>query len=116
VRVVLLDQTAPLWALVQEGIAMTIFRRTARVFGALAVIFAASLLAPPARAASEAVLYSFKGTPDGANPQGTLLKVGDTLYGTTMAGGTYNKGTVFSIPPGGGGRRCSGVSATARTA
>jgi uncharacterized repeat protein (TIGR03803 family) len=78
---------------------MTIFFRAATAFGALAVIVAASLLAPPARAASEAVLYSFKGAPDGANPQGTLLKVGDMLYGTTFEGGTYNKGTVFSISP-----------------
>ncbi len=78
---------------------MTIFSCAARMFGTFAVILSASMLATSARAASEAVVYSFKGTPDGANPAGTLLKVGDMLFGTTTAGGTYNKGTVFSISP-----------------
>jgi uncharacterized repeat protein (TIGR03803 family) len=46
----------------------------------------------------ESVLYSFKGKPDGANPMGTLLAVGDTLYGTTSQGGN-GFGTVFRITP-----------------
>ncbi len=53
----------------------------------------------PARAA-ETVLYSFKGQPDGANPQGTLIA--DTqgaLYGTTVNGGSHNHGTVFKLAP-----------------
>jgi uncharacterized repeat protein (TIGR03803 family) len=45
-------------------------------------------------------LYSFKGTPDGADPKGALLigKFGE-LYGTTFAGGTSVLGTVFMLAP-----------------
>jgi uncharacterized repeat protein (TIGR03803 family) len=32
--------------------------------------------------------YSFKGAPDGANPNGGLLDLNGTLYGTTASGGT----------------------------
>src|SRR5271166_5221568 len=32
------------------------------------------------------LLYSFKGTPDGASPFSGLLAVGSTLYGTTLNG------------------------------
>ena len=48
-------------------------------------------------------LLSFDGN-NGATPTGslTLSADGSTLYGTTQAGGTYGKGTVFSIPVGGG--------------
>jgi uncharacterized repeat protein (TIGR03803 family) len=54
----------------------------------------------------ETVLYSFGGGADGANPEAGLIKVGDTLYGTTAHGGgstsrcygsTEGCGTVFSI-------------------
>ena len=48
--------------------------------------------------AAETVLYSFKGQPDGANPQGSLIA--DTqgaLYGTTVNGGSYNHGSVFKL-------------------
>jgi uncharacterized repeat protein (TIGR03803 family) len=66
----------------------------------------------------ETVLYKFKGTPDGYNPQALLVKdpLGN-LYGTTYEGGVDGLGTVFKIdtsgkervlhsfagPPGGGG-------------
>lgn len=56
------------------------------------------------------LLYSFKGTPDGASPFSGLLAVNDTLYGTTLTGssnycaqscgsnGCYlGCGTVFSV-------------------
>lgn len=48
---------------------------------------------------AETVLYSFKGgKADGKNPmEAPLLDVNGTLYGTTRYGGTYNRGTVFSI-------------------
>lgn len=51
---------------------------------------------------NEKVLYSFRGAPDGANPQGNLLNVNGTLYGTTARGGSkcaYSGtcGSVFSI-------------------
>ena len=47
--------------------------------------------------------YSFKGAPDGANPNGGLLDLNGTLYGTTASGGTgcsssgNGCGTVFTI-------------------
>jgi uncharacterized repeat protein (TIGR03803 family) len=46
----------------------------------------------------ESVLYSFTGTSgDGANPNARLINVKGKLYGTTPLGGTYTRGTVFSI-------------------
>ncbi len=41
-------------------------------------------------------VYNFAG-PDGANPQGSLLFSGNTLYGTTADGGNVADGTVFSL-------------------
>src|ERR1700722_1054452 len=55
------------------------------------------LLAGPASAASEAVLFSFGKGFDGKFPEAGLLNVGGTLYGTTSAGGGHNLGTVFAI-------------------
>jgi uncharacterized repeat protein (TIGR03803 family) len=43
------------------------------------------------------VLYSFANKRDGANPEASLINVNGTLYGTTSEGGTYGKGTIFSI-------------------
>jgi uncharacterized repeat protein (TIGR03803 family) len=42
-------------------------------------------------------LYSFTGGSDGKNPQCTLVLSGNTLYGTTHYGSTYNYGTVFAL-------------------
>jgi uncharacterized repeat protein (TIGR03803 family) len=36
---------------------------------------------------------------DGALPHGSLLLRGGSLYGTTQAGGTYDRGTVFKLNP-----------------
>jgi uncharacterized repeat protein (TIGR03803 family) len=48
----------------------------------------------------EKLLYSFKGGgKDGADPEGGLVAVKHTLYGTTSGGGAYGDGTVFSITP-----------------
>lgn len=53
-------------------------------------------------AVKETVLHSFLGgAMDGATPKSALLKIGDLLYGTSLSGGRYNKGTVFSISPDG---------------
>lgn len=42
-------------------------------------------------------LYSFAGINDGANPAAGLILSGNTLYGTTLAGGVYGNGAVFAI-------------------
>lgn len=47
------------------------------------------------------VLHNFGKRTDGYNPQGELIDVGGTLYGTTYYGGAYGSGTVFSITTGG---------------
>jgi uncharacterized repeat protein (TIGR03803 family) len=55
--------------------------------------------------ADEAVIYSFKGTPDGANPQGRLVSDDQSvLYGATEHGGLDDKkgntyGTIFQLTP-----------------
>jgi uncharacterized repeat protein (TIGR03803 family) len=54
---------------------------------------------------TETVLYAFSGGYDGATgaiyPGAAMIAVGDTLYGTTEAGGVNGGGTVFSITPSG---------------
>jgi uncharacterized repeat protein (TIGR03803 family) len=42
-------------------------------------------------------LYNFTGGNDGANPMAGLVLAGNTLYGTTSAGGGEGFGTVFSL-------------------
>jgi len=57
---------------------------------------------PAAGAATEAVVYSFRGYPiDGATPVAGVIGVDGTLYGTTSSGGTnsLDGGTVFSLNP-----------------
>ncbi len=47
---------------------------------------------------NEAVLYSFNGGSDGANPySGLVADNAGNLYGTTSSGGTYGYGTVFKL-------------------
>jgi uncharacterized repeat protein (TIGR03803 family) len=43
------------------------------------------------------VLKNFTGGSDGANPNRTLVLLGNTLYGTTESGGLSGNGTVFSL-------------------
>lgn len=47
------------------------------------------------------MLHSFGSGSDGANPIGSLIELNGKLYGTTVNGGAYGGGTVFSITPGG---------------
>ncbi len=51
------------------------------------------------KSGAETVLYSFKGAGDGASPQGTLINIGNKLYGTTVQGGAGDYGTVFVVTP-----------------
>ena len=46
---------------------------------------------------TERILHNFTGPPDGSSPQGGLVEVNGTLYGTTDSGGANGGGTVFSI-------------------
>jgi uncharacterized repeat protein (TIGR03803 family) len=47
---------------------------------------------------AEAVIYSFAGGSDGANPiAGLAMDKAGNLYGTTSTGGTFNAGTVFKV-------------------
>jgi uncharacterized repeat protein (TIGR03803 family) len=46
---------------------------------------------------TQRVLYRFKGPPDGANPWSGLVSSGGQLYGTTLAGGASNQGSIFRI-------------------
>jgi uncharacterized repeat protein (TIGR03803 family) len=69
--------------------------------GFLGTVF---LLRPPTAPGSpwtETVLHSFTGSPsDGDSPgAGVVIGNGGVLYGTTLAGGTTNSGTVFSLRP-----------------
>ena len=52
------------------------------------------------------VVYSFGAVPDGNYPDGGVINVNGTLYGTTYGGGEYQKygksrGTIFSVSPSG---------------
>ena len=58
------------------------------------------------KSGSKTVLHSFGGSGDGAGPEGDLVNVDGTLYGTTSDGGgcvylSAGCGTVFSITPSG---------------
>ena len=77
----------------------------------LALLSALLLIATrPANAQTYSVLYSFTGTPDGANPYaGVALDKQGNLYGTTYVGGVDNLGTVFKIPTSGGKPSCTAL-------
>ena len=57
--------------------------------------------ASPPPAARQRSCSRLDGT-NGASPYGSLTLSGNTLYGTTSAGGAYGDGTVFSIATTGG--------------
>lgn len=44
-------------------------------------------------------LYSFPNPEDGVSPTGSLVQVGNLLYGVTQAGGGFDQGSVFSLDP-----------------
>jgi uncharacterized repeat protein (TIGR03803 family) len=53
----------------------------------------------PAKKNAETVLYNFTGGGDGGAPNGALVSLGSTLYGTTSSGGAAQRGTVFQVVP-----------------
>lgn len=67
--------------------------------GGNGIVFQIDPSAPPGSAFS--IVHSFQGMEqgDGTGPYGSLLYDGTWLYGTTSAGGTYGKGTVFRLQP-----------------
>ncbi len=57
-------------------------------------------LAPNSLAATGAILHTFTGGNDGANPAGTLvLDKSGNLYGTAQTGGAAKNGVVFELSP-----------------
>lgn len=64
-------------------------------------VFKLSPPASPGGAWTEQILYAFQGGSDGATPEGTLVGPANrsALYGTTLAGGASNLGTVFQLTP-----------------
>ncbi len=80
---------------------MAVFSPLSRIY--VAAFCTAMAALGTARAASEKVLYSFKGGNDGAYPDAGLIAVDGTLYGTTSEGGgsgcSQNNGcgTVFKV-------------------
>ena len=53
-----------------------------------------------AQATAYETIYSFQGSPDGADPSGAVVIGKDgALYSTTYAGGTSGLGTVFVLTP-----------------
>jgi uncharacterized repeat protein (TIGR03803 family) len=60
--------------------------------------FAAQAFAPERHGSGYQLLYSFKGSPDGASPiGGTLVTLHGWLYGTTAYGGANTFGTVYRV-------------------
>ena len=67
-------------------------------------VMSASLLAEnrPAHKPKYTVLHKFTGGDDGGLPIGSLVRdASGNLYGTTVAGGSFDYGTVFKIQPSG---------------
>lgn len=63
------------------------------------VVFKLSPPVPPATHWTEAVLHTFSGS-DGYQPEaGLIADSAGNLYGTTLAGGAYNRGVVFKLSP-----------------
>ena len=68
---------------------------------ALAIVLVPAILATGSAQAQTytfSVLHTFTGSPDGAVPDGGLVRDAQgNLYGTTVLGGAYNYGTVFKL-------------------
>lgn len=69
--------------------------------GGAGVIFQIDATAAPGSRAAFSIVHSFQGTEqgEGAAPYGSLMFDGRYLYGTTSAGGSFDKGTIFRVAP-----------------
>jgi len=68
-------------------------------------LLALLLASAAASAATEKILYAFKGGTDGNTPEAGLVFDGaGNLYGTTYFGGAHSDGTIFQLTPGTGGK------------
>ncbi len=47
----------------------------------------------------EKILYNFDNGPNGGQPDGSLVYIAGTLYGTTSGGGAMGRGTMFELQP-----------------
>src|SRR5450759_925897 len=55
-------------------------------------------IANPMTAPTPRTIYHFTGAPDGSGPEAAVVQASDgNLYGTTYAGGTFDRGTIFTI-------------------
>jgi uncharacterized repeat protein (TIGR03803 family) len=73
---------------------------------AATVAMSSGLMAKGANTHRFAIIYTFQGGADGADPVAPLINIHGTLYGFTQAGGTCplnvtGCGTVFSVTPAG---------------
>jgi uncharacterized repeat protein (TIGR03803 family) len=48
-------------------------------------------------AGAPAALHQFQDSPDGLNPEASMIYLNGSLIGTTFAGGAYGKGSVFAV-------------------
>jgi uncharacterized repeat protein (TIGR03803 family) len=78
-------------------------RPTSNVLVALGLMLCGLLAAGHASARGFGVLYNFAGGTDGSTPRGILGESKDTIYGTTVTGGTAacGCGTLFELTPDG---------------
>jgi uncharacterized repeat protein (TIGR03803 family) len=60
-------------------------------------VFVALAAAHTAQAATESVIYSFPARTHGWAPEAGLINVAGSLYSTTINGGTYGYGIIFSV-------------------
>ncbi len=71
---------------------------TRSVLALVIMIGFVTLTSMQAHAQTLSILHSFKGGADGLAPYGALIRdAGGNFYGTTVNGGTFNRGTVFKL-------------------
>jgi uncharacterized repeat protein (TIGR03803 family) len=88
-------------AVMKQGRVKSIWQSTVGFLSVAQLALVCSLLvvaARPTQAQTEEVVYSFAGTPDGANPiAAVILDAEGDVYGTTDNGGASGLGTVFAV-------------------